>query len=96
MARKSRIVSASSSNKPTRRRRLAIAEPFQVVSSATVERDAKDVKVPMLVLYGDWLKAIGFPIGSTAYLVADKQGELALRRFGIRLPRKLTIRTMPR
>jgi len=63
MARKSRIVSAAKSSKRPRRTRSPIPEPFQIVSSATVTAGATDIKVPMLVLYGEWLKAIGFPIG---------------------------------
>ena len=97
MARKSRIVSSTSSTKPPRRKRARIEEPFQIVSSATVARGAagRDIKVPMLVLYGEWLAAIGFPIGSAAYLVSDQQGELALNRIGLRLPRRLKIRATP-
>ncbi len=98
MARKSRIVSATSSTKHPRRRRPPAAEAFQVVSSATVARGAagKDIKVPMLVLYGEWLKAVGFPIGSAAYLVSDHLGEIALQRVGLRLPRRLRVRAVPR
>ena len=97
MARKSRIVSSTSSTKPPRRKRARIEEPFQIVSSATVARGAagRDIKVPMLVLYGEWLKAVGFPIGSAAYLISDQQGELALSRVGLRLPRRLKIRATP-
>jgi hypothetical protein len=97
MARKSRIVSSTSSTKPPRRKRMRIEEPFQIVSSATVARGAAgaDIKVPMLVLYGEWLAAIGFPIGAAAYLVSDEQGKLALHRVGLRLPRRLTIRSTP-
>jgi len=64
------------------------SEPFQTVSSATVARGAAgvDIKVPMLVLYGEWLKAIGFPIGAAACLTADQQGEIRLTRLGLRLP----------
>jgi hypothetical protein len=98
MARKSRIASTTSSTKPSRRKRSPIAEPFQIVSSAhvTCGPGGKVVKVPMLVLYGEWLKAIGFPIGSAAYLMSDQQGELALHRVGLRLPRKLVVRAVPR
>jgi hypothetical protein len=46
----------------------------------------------MLVLYGEWLKAVGFPIGSAAYLATDERGELSLRRIGLSFPRRLTIR----
>ena len=52
--------------------------------------------MPMLVLYGEWLAAIGFPIGSAAYLISDQQGELSLKRVGLRLPRKVTIRALPK
>ena len=98
MARKSRIVSAPSSIKPSRRKRSPIAEPFRVVSSATVTRGAAggDIKVPMLVLYGEWLAAIGFPIGAGVCLISDEQGELVLNRVGLRLPRRLKIRSTPK
>ena len=94
MARKSRIVSAKSSSKSAQRKRPLIAEPFQVVSSATVARGATREKasVPVLVLRGEWLKAVGFPIGTAAYLISDRQGELALHRLGLRFPRRLLIR----
>ena len=97
MARKSRIVSSTSSTKPPRRKRARIEEPFQIVSSATVAHGeaGKPIKVPMLVLYGEWLKAVGFPIGSAAYLISDAQGEIALHRVGLRLPRRLKIRSTP-
>ena len=98
MARKSRIVSSTSSTQPPRRKRARIEEPFQVVSSATVARGTAgaDIKVPMLVLYGEWLAAIGFPIGSAAYLISEQQGEISLKRVGLRLPRKVTIRALPK
>jgi hypothetical protein len=77
---------------------MPIEGAFQIISSATVARDADgaEIKVPMLVLYGEWLKAIGFPIGAAAYLVSDQQGELALHRLGLRLPRRLMVRAMPK
>jgi hypothetical protein len=97
MARKSRIASAASSSKPSKHGRSRIPEAFRIVSSATVKNgaagaEAPDVEVPILVLCGDWLKAIGFPIGSAAYLTTDAQGDLALHRVGLRLPRRLYIR----
>jgi hypothetical protein len=49
----------------------------------------------MLVLYGEWLKAVGFPIGSAAYLISDQQGEIALHRVGLRVPRRLRVRAVP-
>jgi hypothetical protein len=98
-ARKSRTASPTSSSKPPWRSwRSLIKEPFQIVSSATVSRGAAgvDIKVPMLVLYGEWLAAVGFPIGAAAYVISDEQGELALNRVGLRLPRRLRIRATPK
>ena len=95
MARKSRIASSSSSTTRPRRVRAAIPEAYRVVASATVAANG-DTKVPMLVLCGDWLDAIGFPVGSSAYLTTDARGELSLSRLGLRLPRRLTVRTTPR
>jgi hypothetical protein len=93
MTRKSRIVSAGSSTKPARSKRPPIAEPFQIVSAATVARGPRSkTTVPVLVLRGEWLKAVGFPIGTAAYLISDRQGELALHRLGLRFPRRLIVR----
>jgi hypothetical protein len=48
-------------------------------------------RVPMLVLRGEWLKAIGFPIGATAFLSTDKRGDITLTRMGLTRPRKLRV-----
>ena len=88
MPRKSR----NAPSKNTKRRRSLIDEPFQMVTRATVARGARKLEVPMLILYGEWLKAIGFPIGSAAYLTTDRQGELALNRIGLAMPRRLYVR----
>ncbi|HEX5123336.1 MAG TPA: hypothetical protein VFV97_08810 [Rhodanobacteraceae bacterium] len=45
----------------------------------------------MLVLRGEWLKAIGFPIGAKAFLSTDKQGDITLTRLVLTWPRKLRI-----
>jgi hypothetical protein len=45
----------------------------------------------MLVLRGEWLKAIGFPIGATAFLSTDKHGDIKLTRMGLKRPRKLRV-----
>jgi len=91
MARKS-APSAASGKRP-KRTRSPIPKQCHVISSATI---GADIQVPMLVLYGEWLKTIGFPIGSVTYLTADQHGEMALQRVGLRLPRRLRIRAMPR
>jgi hypothetical protein len=96
MPRKARTPSSTTPRTRTKRLRSMIPEPFQLVSSATVARGAAKVEVPMLVIYGEWLKAVGFPIGSAACVTTDRHGELALNRIGLALPRRLYIRTMPR
>jgi hypothetical protein len=45
----------------------------------------------MLVLRGEWLKAIGFPIGAKAFLSTDKRGDIQLTRMGLKRPRKIRI-----
>jgi hypothetical protein len=61
------------------------------VFTAKVTIDRARVDVPMLVLRGEWLKAIGFPIGATAFLSTDKQGDITLTRMGVARPRKLRV-----
>jgi hypothetical protein len=70
-----------------------IPDPIQRVfaSKVTIERDTRTVDVPMLVLRGEWLKAIGFPIGATAFLSTDKHGDITLTRMGLTRPRKLRV-----
>jgi hypothetical protein len=94
MARKPRIVSSAKSSKSKQKTRTAIPEPFQIVSSVTTN-DASKVEVPMLVLYGQWLKAAGFPIGSAVVLSTDQHGQLVLHRLGLELPRRLHIHAVP-
>lgn len=88
--------SRTPSRSRARKRRVAVPEPFSVVSPATIESGREGIEVPMLVLYGEWLEAAGFPIGSSAYVTADNRGELALSRLGLRYPRRLRVRAMPR
>jgi hypothetical protein len=61
------------------------------VFTAKVTIDRARVDVPMLVLRGEWLKAIGFPIGATAFLSTDTRGDIKLTRMGLKRPRKLRI-----
>ena len=51
--------------------------------------------VPMLVLRGDWLKAVGFPTGATALMTTDKQGDITLTRLGLRRPRRIRVVKSP-
>ena len=46
---------------------------------------------PRLVLEGEWLKAVGFPIGSAAVLTTDRLGEMTLHRLGLSVPRRVRI-----
>ena len=96
MARKTRTTPSTTSGKRTKTRRSRVPEPFHIVSSATIERGSAKIRVPMLVLYGEWLKAVGFPIGSSAIVTTDSQGELALHRLGLGVPRRFRVRSLPR
>ncbi len=96
MARKARTTPSTTSGKQRKTRRSPIPEPFQIVSSATIDRGSAKIRVPMLVLYGEWLKAVGFPIGSAAIVTTDAHGELALHRLGLRVPRRFRVRAVPR
>jgi hypothetical protein len=68
-----------------------IPEPFQMIESTERRARGASVKVPTLVLSGEWLKAVGFPIGSAAVLTTDRRGELALNRLGLGFPRRLYV-----
>lgn len=68
-----------------------MAEPIQRVFASKVTVGRATVDVPMLVLRGEWLKAIGFPIGATAFLSTDQRGDITLRRMGVSVPRRLRV-----
>jgi len=53
-----------------------VGEPVEDIYSGTVTVVRTGVDVPMLVLRGEWLKAIGFPIGAKAFLSTDKRGDI--------------------
>ena len=61
------------------------------VYTARITVDCTRIDVPMLVLRGEWLKAIGFPIGATAFLSTDKHGDITLTRMGLTRPRRLRV-----
>jgi len=79
--------------KPSRPRKPAttIRNPVQSVSATTRSFRNGSRLVPTLVLRGTWLKAIGFPIGTSVFVMSDKRGEIVLGRLGIGLPRRLRI-----
>lgn len=70
---------------------LSIPEPFRIIGASSITRSGKPAKVPTLILRGEWLKAIGFPINAGAWLTTDRRGELTLHRLGLGLPRRLRI-----
>jgi hypothetical protein len=45
----------------------------------------------MLVLRGEWLKAIGFPIGAKAFLFTDKRGDIQRTRMGLKRPHRVRV-----
>ena len=67
----------------------AESDPPLFATKVTSDRARTDV--PMLVLRGEWLKAIGFPIGATAFLSTDKRGDITLTRLGLTRPRRLRV-----
>jgi hypothetical protein len=48
-------------------------------------------RVPSITLRGDWLKALGFPIGAPICLFAEGHGRMAICRLGLGRPRWLHI-----
>jgi hypothetical protein len=66
-------------------------EPTPPVFAGKVKINRARVDVPMLVLRGEWLKAVGFPIGATAFLSTDTRGDIKLTRMGLKRPRKLRV-----
>jgi len=92
MPSKSRAASRTPRTRATKQpAQSPIPEPFQVISASIVTAGTAKVNVPMLVLRGEWLKAVGFPVGAAAYLTTDRRGELALHRLGLSFPRSVRI-----
>jgi len=88
MSRKSSTDSRRPRVRSAKMSKPAIPQPSQVIASSSRR---KTIKIPKLVLAGEWLKAIGFPVGAPLHLVCDRRGELMLHRLGLRLPRTLRI-----
>jgi hypothetical protein len=91
VAKKSRTGSRASRTRTTKPAPEPVTDPYDrfFTSKVTVARASTDV--PMLVLSGDWLKAVGFRIGATAFLCTDKYGDITLTRLGLKRPRRLKI-----
>ena len=73
------------------RRARPRAHPQPITTTQEKSPSRTRVDVPMLVLRGEWLKAIGFPIGATAFLSTDKHGDITLTRMGLKQPRRLRV-----
>jgi hypothetical protein len=91
VAKKSRTASRASRPQSAKPAPSPVAEPIQRVFASKVTVGRATVDVPMLVLRGEWLKAIGFPIGATAFLSTDQRGDITLRRMGVTAPRRLRV-----
>ena len=92
MATKTRTGSRASRTRATNPARPPASAPsadHYYAGKVTVARTRVDV--PMLVLRGEWLKAIGFPIGAKAFLSTDKHGDIQLTRMGLKRPRRLRV-----
>jgi hypothetical protein len=89
MAAKPRTGSRASRTRATSATRAPVTKPDDRTSKVTVARTSVDV--PMLVLRGEWLKAIGFPIGAKAFPSTDKRGDITLTRMGLTRPRRLRV-----
>jgi hypothetical protein len=83
VTKKSRTASRASRPQRAKPAPSPVAEPIQRVFASKVTVGRATVDVPMLVLRGEWLKAIGFPIGATAFLSTDRHGDIMLRRLGV-------------
>jgi hypothetical protein len=66
-------------------------EPTPPFFAGKVKINRARVDVPMLVLRGEWLKAVGFPIGAIAFLSIDPRGDITLTRLGLTRPRRVRI-----
>ena len=91
MATKTRTGSRASRTRATNPARPPVTAPVDRVYAGKVTVARTRADVPMLVLRGEWLKTIGFPIGAKAFLSTDKHGDITLTRMGLTRPRKLRI-----
>jgi len=88
MPRKSSTDSRATRARSAKVSKSDVPQPLQVIAGSP---RGKKIKIPKLILAGEWLKAIGFPVGAPLHLVCDRRGELMLHRLGLRLPRTLRI-----
>jgi hypothetical protein len=91
MATKTRTGARASRTRAPNPARPPVTRPVDRFYAGKVTVERTRVDVPMLVLRGEWLKAIGFPIGAKAFLSTDKRGDITLTRMGLVRPRKLRV-----
>ena len=91
MATKTRTGARAPRTRATNPARPPVTAPADRYFAGKVTVARTRVDVPMLVLRGEWLKAIGFPIGAKAFLSTDKRGDITLTRMGLTRPRRLRL-----
>jgi len=90
MATKSRTSPRTSRTRAMKPSLPLIPEPYQSISASTRSPKSRRL-VPTLILRGEWLAALGFPIGASAFLISPKRGAIALNRLGRGRPRRVWI-----
>jgi hypothetical protein len=86
-----REVASRSATRKSRPPLVTIPDAFARVGASQRTIAGEKRRVPTIVLSGDWLKALGFPIDAPIYLIAEGHGRLAICRPGLRRPRWLRI-----
>jgi hypothetical protein len=91
MATKSRTGTRASRTRAPNATRPPVTEPVADYfrGKVTVARTRADVRCSSSA--ARWRKAIGFPIGATAFLSTDKHGDITLTRMGLTRPRRLRV-----
>ena len=91
MARKSGPLSPASRKRSSGQTPSATPGEFTRVRATLHTVAGVKRKTPTIVLRGDWLKALGFPIDAPIYVIAQAHGCMAICRPGLRRPRWLHI-----
>jgi len=88
MVRKSGI---TRHKRPPKSSGSVVPDPFTRVGASLRTIAGSKRKVPTIVLRGDWLKSLGFPVDAPIYVVASAHGRMAICRQGLHRPRWLYI-----
>src|SRR6478752_7172090 len=81
-----KLVLHASRTRATNPARPPVTEPVDRVYAGKVTVARTRVDVPMLVLRGEWLKAIGFPIGAKAVPLHRQTGRHPAHAHGPQAP----------